>query len=426
MKKNFIKKIHYSFYIFLLKLENNISKLYERKVAPFIAYNLKYLLVLIEKILIKKNFVFIKPISHGIGASLPSIHHFILLKENEKIDPKKKYIWVTKKNSYFFELQKIFKDYFYLTKQNNLLYYIILPLLLRDSKLTLSIGHEGVIWSLPKNKDDLTKKWFNQQTYIYRISRKECEQLWNKYYDELTDSKGTNLFSKNVFINTKNHFINENKKNVLIHIRDFIRNASLSITDPKTYEKTINYLFDNNYNLIFIGRNKMPDNFKNYPIKNYANSEEISIENDLRLFNHSFFSIVCAAGIGSYPTVLNRPFLNINSAEFIYNWSSDISIFVPALLNFKDNSTLKFSEIINLNRNKNYKDLIKSYIPINVDDTDILNGCIELEKFISSGTFNETNLSIEYYRLMKKMNITNKRKIKISNLFLEKYSDRIG
>ena len=66
-------------------------------------------------------------------------------------------------------------------------------------------------------------------------------------------------------------------------------NASLSEKEDNDLLESLEYLIENDYQLIFSGREKMPDQFKKYNMLNYANWSGATFENDLALVSKSSF-----------------------------------------------------------------------------------------------------------------------------------------
>ena len=267
-------------------------------------------------------------------------------------------------------------------------------------------------------------KW-GQGTYGF----KEGHNLYINYF--ILRQNNANFFSyKNLNISEnqkKNLFnkleINENKKIALIHIKTSEDNACAKRTNPNTYLKAMNYLIRNNYQLIFYGREKIPEIFKSLPIINYANSNYTSWMNDVVLVEKSSLFICFASGIGALAGVLDKPLLYIGYWTPNIVHSNKKSIFIPTLLKKKnDQKFLTFKKHLDyLYECENQNFASEDYDPINPDEEDILNSVKELI-LLSTNNLNFNEDQIKFNKIFGNDIPLYYCQSHVSSSFLKKYN----
>ena len=166
---------------------------------------------------------------------------------------------------------------------------------------------------------------------------KKCIDVKNLYGSKHYSPFEKNFSKKDITKLLKNLNITQNKKIILIHINNRKINMNAKPTDPKTFLNLINYLKKNKYEIIFIGREKIPRLFENHKIINYANSKFVSFKNDILLFKIAKYSIITASGLYWIPFFLKKSFLFINNWEFSKTIGHNKSLQWPALIKKRGN-----------------------------------------------------------------------------------------
>ena len=387
MIRKILSGTYHKLKILYLNNRENFFYYYERNIAVIIAKYF-FLIPIIEFFLEKNKFIFIRTIPMGPGELIPAIDGFVRRLEIGTLSKNKKYIWISKNRDTYKIIMKYTKKHFYFSSSNTFLYYLFLPILIRQNKITLECGIARTKWIIPKN-GKIIKQTIGRNNYLDRYSRAYSEKAWIEYW-KLRENKNTCQG-----LGSNYHISNELKKLItkdfdkiaLIHAKFIKRNSAAKPTDPKTYLATLKKLQENGYKTIYVGREKMPEQFNKFDLFDYANSEHANFENDLGLFSIAKLAIIDGSGIAALPVICKTPFLYINSWDsFVYLWSYKLSIFIPTLMKDKNNNKLKIKDIINLIRysSESGPEVFpeKHYQPIEASETQILNGYLELEELI--------------------------------------------
>ena len=121
-------------------------------------------------------------------------------------------------------------------------------------------------------------------------------------------------------------------------------NATAAPTDPETYIPALEWIQNQGYTFVFVGREKMPASFRKFEITNYSESRYASFKNDIFLFQACSLALVGGSGVSFLAQCYNKPFLYLNSWHAGLSPFTKESIFVPALVEKKDGSSLSFFE----------------------------------------------------------------------------------
>ena len=136
--------------------------------------------------------------------------------------------------------------------------------------------------------------------------------------------------------------LNITKKYVIIQIKTERVNATFKILSPDLLLKSIKYFQDNDYQVVFAGREQFPDTFLNKSIINYSNSKYISTLNDFLLIGHCSLVISSASGFCYLAEILDKPLLMYNTVAGAGNFGRR-TIFLPTLLSRRSK---KFNAVI--------------------------------------------------------------------------------
>jgi putative glycosyltransferase (TIGR04372 family) len=274
-----------------------------------------------------------------------------------------------------------------------------------------SIGH--ISYSLGKKHSD---------RYVFNDMSKIRAQLISKIKDFYP------LKSKlDKFTNKKNILMQKlkiSKKYIIIQIKTFRSNGTLEPLDPKLYIKTLRYFQDNNYQVVFAGREKIPEVFLSNSVINYANSKYASAFNDYLLVGYSSLVISSPSGFSHLPEVLDKPVLVLNS-HFICAYHGRKTIAVPTLLSRKSetfNATIQHEYICKYGKRCGF---------FKFDDMHILHKPTEDEIFMASKELEEMlkDKIPAYTALQKSINKDSKCPLigeglsRISNYFLKKHKN---
>ena len=389
MIRKILSRYYYKLKIFILNTRENLYYYYERHLAVIIAKYF-FLIPILEYIFEKKKIIFIRTVPMGPGELIPAIDGFIRKLHLGILKKDKKYIWISKNRDTYNILMKNTKEYFYFSSHNTFLYYLFLPIMIRRNNVTLECGIARTKWIIPKN-GKVIKKTIGRNNYLDRYSRSYSEKAWLDYWKIKNNKMSGNGLSKDYPISySLKNLINKNiNKIALIHAKFIKRNSAAKATDPNTYLPTLYKIKQNGYYVIYVGREKMPDEFKKLNIFDYANSKHANFQNDLGLFSLAKISIIGGSGIAALPVICKTPFLYINAWDsFIWPWSYNLSVFIPTLMKDKNNNKLTIKQQLEVLRYRseegpeNFPE--QDYDPIDANDEQILEAYYELEDLIKN------------------------------------------
>ncbi len=348
---------------------------YETKVAPS---KIGVIYWPLYKFFKSKKICFVVNIASGVGHTTAELDFFLRKKFLKEINKDKKFVIVRKPDPYSNAIDLLYKRHFYKIFVGYFWYFLFLPLTVRYKSITEDCGLSRLKWQIDKGRVSV----IYPNNYLYQVTKKEgIERL--SYYYRLC-SKSSSYFplceiDSNVYENLS--FLDE--KMALVQIKTKIVNATAKPTDPKTLLPALKLLQKLGYQLIFVGREKMPDVFIDLKMFNYSESNWASYTNDILLFSKASLVITSGSGISFLADRFDIPYLYLNSWQLQMSMPSKKAIMVPALVaNKNNNKLLKFSEQINLYESR--KDIGEEIFPedhyeaINANDEEILEALNEL------------------------------------------------
>lgn len=300
-----------------------------------------------------------------------------------KLILKKRYILIKKPRATAKQYLSIYRHEFHWAICSSALYYLTLPLLIRYPSIAVDCGLSRSKWHLLKSEDE--EKNPTLPSWPKCITKHKNLTEWEDRAKRFV--KSSEYFPLKTFKNHDNSLNTwmqkyENKKIALIHLKTNVGNATAKATDASTYHPTIEFLTSLDYQLVFVGREKMPDIFKKHDILNYAQSGIANFANDIALFNRADLAITAGSGIWLLAECLNVPFLFINYWHVYRIPASKNCVCLPTLVQNYSGSFLNFTEQWDLYKNAN--DSKAEIFPFhqfearNATDDEILAACQEL------------------------------------------------
>lgn len=365
---------------------------YETRIAPWLSCWCSWLWWPLYKLLQHNNICFVVNIAEGTGHVLPELDNFFRGLELGEIDKNKKYVWLRTQNDFSHACMQLYGHRFFFAAVSNFLYDICLPILLTRHDITHDAGISALYWQIPKNwRYTPAPPW---QTYLHLGSKHTAQALWRNYYQRraknsdfipLVEYASSSLKPDEKLI----QFLEGETSNlVLLHLKTNVMNATAAVTDPNTYLPAIEYLLTKNYRLVFVGREKMPTEFKKFPILNYAEAPIASFLHDLQLFQLADFSITGGSGIAWIADCLNKPVLYLNSWHIFMPPFTANCVVVPTMVKNQAGSLLHFQEQYELHLSSALENgdrfLKNGFAPINANAQEILHGVYELESLVEA------------------------------------------
>ncbi|HSX37957.1 MAG TPA: TIGR04372 family glycosyltransferase [Chlamydiales bacterium] len=361
------------------------------------------------------------PDSDGVGHIVVEIDDFMRRLFLKEIDATKKYVLIRKSRRISREFTRLYKHKFDLAVCSSFLYYLTLPLIIRYADIRLDCGLSRTKWHKLNSADEVKSEKLSEwpKTITKHKNLSEWEDRYRRrvespYFTPLRDFRKSD--------DRLDQFLAGSDKIALIHLKTNISNATAKQTDSSTYIPTIEALITQKYQLVFAGREKMPELFKNYDIFNYAESKLSSFTNDIILFNRADLAIMGGSGIFLLAECLNIPLLYINYWHLYRLPATSSSICVPALVQDLSGRLLTFSDQWNLY--KNADDAKSEVFPFdryearNATADEILKACQELIEIKRNNT--------ELTALQKKFNNASDYyfgESRISDYFIQQHKD---
>lgn len=275
----------------------------------------------------------------GVGHIILEVDRFFRKEHLKELDPHKKYIFLTKNHEAFKVFVNLYGDRFYYAKVSSKAYYLLLPVFMRYSDITIDMGVSRMKIQLPKG--DLPILWGYSFTHQLSV-RQALRQHQQAYANRIMTSNFFPLIEYKKKAQSL-PFLNHDKI-CLVHIKTSSVNATALHTDPNTYLPALQYMSDKGYYLVFVGREEMPTEFVPFNIFNYSQSRFATFENDITVFSKADIAIIGGSGTAFLADCYDIPFLYINSWHLAMSMPSFKCISVPCLLSTQLGQALSFPE----------------------------------------------------------------------------------
>lgn len=170
----------------------------------------------------------------------------------------------------------------------------------------------------------------------------------------------------------------------LIQIKDEESSASPEASNAETYMPALEYLKDQGYHLVQVGREHHPQIFSKFGVVDYANCPLASFTNDFCLFSNASVCLFGPSGVSYFAEIMEKPFVLTNSWWIPAAPFSAKAVIIPALAKSRsDGELINFRDQLNLQLNSSVYFPIEEYEIVNPDADDILAAmkeCLELDK----------------------------------------------
>jgi len=261
---------------------------------------------------------FVCNIADGVGHWIQELDYFARKKALGTLDLSKKYLLIRKPhpNALVETCTSLYRGLFDYVAVDNDLYHLLLPLMARRRDLGVNVGLSRLRWQEPEDRAHLGRGYQtgDPQAYLYQVTKAENHRRFADYYQLRRRSVG---FTPLKFQGTKADLpfkLSPEKRVALIHLKtDTIVNATAAVVDPTSYLPTIQFLRDNGFDILFVGRERMPELFAAVGVLNYAQSPFATFENDIKLASIADFTLVSSSGLFILADCFERPLLYINS-----------------------------------------------------------------------------------------------------------------
>ena len=134
---------------------------------------------------------------------------------------------------------------------------------------------------------------------------------------------------------------------VVLQQRQVMSAGTKIIAADDLYEPTLEYLKDNNYTIIFSGREQFPDDWRKYDVIDYANRRLATPKNDFHLYRIAKFGLLSASGTNLLAETQCMPYVQINSSQGAIPTYSKNSIILPSIRGDSETSQMGSAVMMN-------------------------------------------------------------------------------
>jgi putative glycosyltransferase (TIGR04372 family) len=363
----------------------------------------------------------INNISNSPGQIVPELDYLL---RRHRSGSKKKFIAIWPRSEVAMGAKIAYEKYFYKIIISDILFALILPFLIRFNKITVDSANSLVDVSFSSAKVNSILG-----APFYTMGQRSFEDAWaiaaeyNKLKGEQEDYLPIAEIDSPEYRSTHQVLLSiiGHKEYAVIQLKDVAGNGTALAIDPVTYVASIKYLKSIGLNIVFGGREKMPNLFKEFGVINYSEDLKNNFYMDLILVKNAKIVISSASGFGNLPGAMNIPLVYANQWNFICPAPGKFTVLVPAL--FKNNNLWKFNEQIDYfykRRDSNTK-ISNNIGVVNASEADILSAV--KEALLLKDDFIRESYLQEKFRQKTKGTPFYHLDSRISKSFIEKYSE---
>ncbi len=357
---------------------------WESRVAPWVARYFGWVYWPLYQLLKRTNICFVVNIAGGTGHILCELDLFLRRLRQGEI-PKKRYVWVRKNDHFSSTCVGLYGKYFWYAKASYVLYELLLPLTIRYRDITHDSGLSGLVWQFDQHGKYIRP--IRGQNYLNLLPLSQLNHLWNHYFQlkTRTDDYFPLVTQALDWKGLQPLVGDRSEKRVLIHLKEKKANCTAAVTDPTTYFETLQHLRSQNFQLVFVGREKMPPSFRDFSVINYAEAPEASFAHDIALFQSCAFAVIGGSGIAYLADCYKKPYVYINSWHIATPVHSPRCVVVPTLLQKTPGKYLTFREQIALFLTTESDGTVRgldTFLPRNASSDEILSAVVELETLL--------------------------------------------
>ena len=419
--------LHFFRWLFFNNWRTSFSFIYPNeqwhdRYSVFLATYFYWLFKPLAIILVNKEILFsVNNIHNAIGHVYPEVDYLLRLKKTDEKVKYKSIFYIYPKNPVLTGfVQAVGHSTEVKFILSGFLHLIIWPLLMRYPELTISTAHGPYNYSIDKSKRFLKVTYPNHLSYtdIFRDRQKKYSQLRAQtldYYPLKTVSFLPNELVEMIGLS----------KYMVIQIKTEAVNGTLQLVDPSTYVDVLKEMLRLGYQVVFAGREKMPDIFANLGVINYAESKNATAFNDYSLILNSSGVLASSSGFSYIPDVLDIPLLSIN-VIYLTAYPGRNTINLPSLLS-KDMAPMTFKDqleyIYNRGQLTNETIIEDNVVCDDASSEDILLAFKELYVIKEKGCPPLSDLQLEFKNHFP-LELTSVHPARVSHSFIKKHRDR--
>lgn len=312
-------------------LINDLQIEFDSRIVPTRAASLGQLGHFLHYLFRTFNIVFVVNMIPGMGHNTAELDYFLRMKVSGAISDDKRLVLLRAPSSIHNDTLELYRHHFWFASNNRFLVNFVAPITARFEDIRLNVGlsrlrsqlRDDGSWSPPPTGT----------TYLHQISKLENVANWQTYFETRQTTRNLAPLKERLGESAKlRDFISKDARIALIHIKDMASNATAAPTDPSTYIPTIQFLQENKFAVVMIGREAMPNEFSELGVIDYAGSPIASYKHDLQLVALADVVVTAGSGIAIMPDCMNIPLVYTNSWHLGMPLPSEYSIIVPTLM----------------------------------------------------------------------------------------------
>jgi len=331
-----------------------VPKLYVNRIAPSVAVYLSWILWPAYIVMKKSRLKFlINNISDSLGHVVCELDWFFRRIEAEELPRDQRYAVVWPRSEVSRYAAKVYRDRFYAFIASDLIYCMLLPLVMRYTDITVDCGISIFNLKLQEHQNIKESIIAGRNRLIPRLSPRPYADVWDRiavYYNLRVRTHGfypmkpISAMSADLL-----DFLGDAaEKYAVVQIKTFAVNATAVATDPSTYLEAIDFLKNKEYDIVFAGREEMPEAFQSLGILNYAEWDKANFRYDLELIAGSGFVLSSGSGFTMLADTMDIPLVASNSWHLAVLQPGRFCVTVPTLLHGENGKLMRFRDQIDL------------------------------------------------------------------------------
>jgi len=304
---------------------------YQSALAPRIARHAGWLYWPLAAFCRTANIRFLINMPAGMGHNTSELDSYLRQREIGAIGKDERIVLFRDPNRIHRDSVGLYRSHFWWAPTSRFLYCALLPMVMRFRDLTIDGGMSRLKWQL---REDLSySPPVAGQTYLYQVSKEAGLENWKSYFALRARTPDLRPLADGVGLDSDLlQFLGGSVgKLALFHIKSSLSNATGAPTAAADYLPVMTYLREQGYRSVFVGREKMPEEFAAFGVLNYAESPVASYRHDVQLFKAAAVAVTGGSGIAYLPDCLNIPYVYANSWHIGMPMCSRYCVIVPSL-----------------------------------------------------------------------------------------------
>lgn len=315
---------------------------YDRKIVPEKARISGPVIFSIRILLRVLRIRFLWNIASGTGHNTVELDYFFRLQM--KTGFQNRVVFLRRPSVFHNDTLSLYRTRFLLASNNDFLCDFLFPVIAGSKKLIIDCGLSRLKWEI--GKDGTFEEALPGQSYFFQIDKRDNIIQWQKYFEVRAETDGEYPLGKDIALDSElvDFIGGPPTKLALVHIKNHVANATAAPSNPFDYCTTIQWLLDQGFQVVQVGREPCPPSFRELGVIPYCESALATYKHDLQIFSLAKLAITAGSGIAFLPDCLGIPYVYLDSWHIGMPMISSRCVMVPALV--VDRSTDKFLSFV--------------------------------------------------------------------------------